>query len=47
MKDIKYKYFIIKGINDSIKTIIDRERKVIFEIRDGNYINKTKEIIKK
>ena len=46
MKDIKYKYFIIKGINDSIKTIIDRERKVIFEIRDGNYINKTKEIMR-
>lgn len=46
MNDLKYKYFIIKGINESSKTIIDRDRKVIFEIRDGNYINKTKEIMK-
>jgi len=46
MNDLKYKYFIIKGINESSKTIIDRDRKVIFEIKDGNYINKTKEIIK-
>ncbi len=46
MNDLKYKYFIIEGLNELSKTIIDRDRKVIFEIKDGNYINKTKEITK-
>lgn len=46
MNSLKYKYFIIKGIDEFTKTIIDRDRKVIFEIKNGNYLNETKEIQK-
>lgn len=43
MNDLKYKYFIFKGINDLEYLTIDRERKVICTIRDGLYSNQTKE----
>lgn len=42
MNDLKYKYFIFKGINDLEYLAIDRERKVICTIRDGLYSNQTK-----
>lgn len=44
MNELKYKYFIIQGINELTKIIIDRDRKVIFDITDGNYKNISKEI---
>lgn len=43
MNDLKYKYYIIKDLNEINYVIIDRTRKVIFEIKDGKYNNITKE----
>lgn len=46
MNDLKYKYYIIKGINDMEIIIIDRVRKTIYAIENGMYVNKIKEIQK-
>lgn len=46
MNDLKYKYFIIEGISESDIVIIDRVRKVIHSIKNGMYVDETKEIQK-
>ena len=46
MNDLKYKYLIFEGISSGEYRIIDRQRKVICSIKDGRYINDTKECLK-
>ncbi len=42
MNEMKYKYFIFRGINDLEYLTIDRVRKVICTIKNGKYNNETK-----
>ena len=46
MNDLKYNYLIFEGISSGEYRIIDRQRKVICSIKDGRYINDTKECLK-
>lgn len=46
MNDLKYKYLIFEGTYSGEYRIVDRQRKVICNIKDGRYINDTKECLK-
>lgn len=42
MEDLKYKYFIFKGMNDLEYVLIDRQKGKIYTLKNGEYEDQTK-----